>query len=151
MNDLFQVFLISMVPVFEMKASIPMGIVLFNLPVWQVFLISFLGNTFICVFLLTFLEVVSDFLVKHSSFFKKFITWLFERTRRKNLKKFESYRDLALFILVAIPLPLTGTWTACLCAFLFGISFKRSFFLITLGSLVASFIIILTTLGIINI
>ncbi|MDD4662008.1 MAG: small multi-drug export protein [Candidatus Pacebacteria bacterium] len=151
MNELLQVFLISMVPVFEIKASIPMGIVLFNLPVWQVFVVSFLGNTLICMFLLAFLEVVSEFLIKHSSFFKKFITWLFERTRRKNLKKFEDYRDFALFVLVALPFPLTGTWTASLCAFLFGISFKRALFLIIIGSLVASFIIILTTLGIINI
>jgi len=53
--------------------------------------------------------------------------------------------------LVAIPLPFTGAWTGSLAAFVFGISAKKAFPLISLGVLIAGIIVLLSTLGIIKI
>ena len=72
------------------------------------------------------------------------------KLHRKYSKKIERRRDLALIVLVAIPLPFTGAWTGALAAFVFGIPIKRSFPLIILGILIAGAIISLTTIGIIS-
>jgi len=52
---------------------------------------------------------------------------------------------------VAIPMPFTGAWTGALCAFVFGIPFKRAFPAIAGGVVIAGIIVTLTTLGIIKI
>ena len=151
MNDLLQVFLLSMTPVCEMSGSIPLGIVAFKLPAWEVFLVSLFGNSLILFFVLFFLEAITNFLAKHSDFFKKIINWLFERTRRKHRKDFEIYKSLALFLIALFPFPFAGTWTASLCAFLFNVPLKRSVLLIFAGNSIAASILVLATLGIINI
>ncbi len=151
MNDLLQVFFLSMTPICELSGSIPMGIAIFHIPIWQVFIVSLLGNTVIPFFVLNFLEIITTFLSSHSNFFKKIINWFFEKTRVKHSKSFETYRDLALFIIVALPFPFAGTWTASVCAYLFQVPFKKAIFLIIIGNTIAAIIIVLATLGIINI
>ena len=151
MIEELKVFLIAMSPIFELRGSIPMALGVFHLPIWSAFLISVIGNIVPVVFILLLLETVSDFLSRHSCFFQRFFTWLFERTRKKHAKTFETGRNLALLIFVAIPLPLTGAWTGALCAFLFGIPFKRALPTIAGGVVIAGVIITLATLGIIKI
>jgi len=47
---------------------------------------------------------------------------------------------------VGIPLPLTGSWTGSLAAFVFNISFKKSWKLILIGICVAATLVTLITL-----
>ena len=54
-------------------------------------------------------------------------------------------------IFVAIPLPFTGAWTGALCAFVFGIPFRKALIAIAGGVIIAGLIVTLTTLGIIKI
>ena len=121
-----KVFLMAMLPFVELRGSIPLALLEYDLPVWSAFLISLLGNIFPVVFILLFLHKVQLFLSKHFYFFKRFFVWLFERTRKKHWLKFEKWKELALVILVAIPLPLTGAWTGSLCAFLLGIPINKA-------------------------
>ncbi len=151
MNDLLQIFLLSMMPICELTGSIPMGIAVLKLPAWQVFLVSLFGNSLIPFFVLFFLEAITDFLSKHFKFCKKIINWLFERTRRKHNKDFEIYKNLALFMIAVLPFPFAGTWTASLCAFLFNVPLKKTILLIFAGNSIAALILTLATLGIINI
>lgn len=137
------VFLVSMIPVAELRLSIPLGIVTYELPVWQVFFISILGNTFIAFILLHFLE--------RFSLVRKLLHFFCELSKKRHSKKFEIYRNLALVILVAIPLPFTGAWTASLCAFIFNIPKYLAISLIFAGLLISGSIVTLITLGIINI
>lgn len=144
-----QTLLIAMSPILELRGSIPIALTIYNLPIWSAFLFSVLGNIFASLILLLFLEKVSLFLSQKSNLFKKFFDWLFERTRIKNQESFERFKDIFLVIFVAIPLPVTGAWTASMCAFIFGIPFKRSFPLISLGVIIAGVIVTLISLGII--
>ena len=146
-----KVFLIAMSPIFELRGSIPMALGVYHLSVWSAFLISVLGNIVPIIFILLLLESVSGYLSRHSRFFSRFFAWLFERTRKKHAKTFERWKDLALMIFVAIPVPFTGAWTGALCAFVFGIPPKRAFPLITGGVVIAGIIVTLTTLGVIKI
>ncbi|MFH1423916.1 MAG: small multi-drug export protein [Candidatus Nealsonbacteria bacterium] len=146
-----KVFLIAMSPILELRGSIPMALGAYHLPVWSAYLISVIGNIVPIVFVLLLLESVSGYLSRRSRLFNRFFAWLFERTRKKHAKIFERGKDLALILFVAIPMPFTGAWTGALCAFVFGIPFKRAFPLISFGVIIAGIIVTLTTLGVIKI
>ena len=139
-----------MLPISELRGAIPIAISVYNMSVLSAFFWAVLGNIIPVIFILWLLERVSNFLSHHIYFFNRFFAWLFENTRRNHLKKFERWRDLALVILVAIPLPFTGAWTGALAAFVFGIPIRRAFPLIVLGVLVAGTIVSLITVGVIS-
>jgi len=145
-----KVFLIAMSPILELRGSIPMALGVYHLTWWSAFLISVLGNIVPVIFILLLLESVSGYLSRHSRLFNRFFTWLCERTRKKHAQTFERWKDLALMIFVAIPIPFTGAWTGSLCAFVFGIPFKRAFPAIAGGVIIAGIIVTLATLGIIQ-
>ena len=61
----------------------------------------------------------------------------------------ETWEFLGLVIFVGIPLPVTGAWTGAAAAFLFGLSYKKSFTAIFAGLLMSATIVtIITTTGI---
>ena len=121
------------------------------MPIWSAFVLAVLGNLIPVVFIIWFLDILINKLLIHRIYIlNRFLTWLFERTKRKHSKKFDRWRDFALIVLVAIPLPFTGAWTGALAAFVFGIPTKRAFPLIALGVLIAGIIVTLITIGVIN-
>lgn len=148
----FLTFLISMLPVIELKGAIPIAILEYGLPWWQAYIFGVLGSIFSAFLILLLLGVVSEWLSKNFAIFKKFFTWLFDRTRSKHAKKFEKYEELLLLIISAIPLPiLGGVWTAALIAFIFGVKTKNAMIFITIGTIIAGIIFVLGTLGLGNI
>ncbi|NMB92198.1 MAG: small multi-drug export protein [Parcubacteria group bacterium] len=143
------VFLISLSPLAELRGAIPVAISVYHFSWLKAFLISFLGNIIIIVPIIWFLETSSNWLMKKSKFFNRFFTWIFDKTRKKIDHRYNKYRNWALLIFVAIPLPTTGAWTGSIAAYLLGLSKKESFVFISLGVLVAGCIVtILTLLGI---
>ena len=101
-------------------------------------------------FILWLLEPIAKFLRKHSKRMDKFFDWLFTKTRNKHNKKFERWGALALIGFVAIPLPMTGSWTGALAAFIFGVKYLPALLLILLGVLIAGGIVSLITLGVVR-
>jgi uncharacterized membrane protein len=140
------VFLISMTPVSELRGAIPLALTLYHLPWWKAFLISVIGNILIILPVIIFLEKSSELLMRKSKVLNSFFNWLFERTRKKISKSYDKYRNLALLIFVAIPLPMTGAWTASVAAYLLGLSKKEALIYIGLGVVGAGIIVTLTTL-----
>lgn len=140
-------FLIATLPIAELRASIPIALGVYDLSVVTSYIYSVMGNIFPIIFILWFLDPVSNWLSNHSKFFKKFFNWIFERTRRKFTKKYEKWGFLALTLFVAIPLPITGGWTGSIAAFLFGIPFKKAFPLIVVGVMIAGVVVTLASLG----
>ena len=145
------ILLVSMIPVLELRGAIPVAVGVYNMPILDAFFWAVLGNIIPIVFILLGLDLlINKLLIHRIYFFNRFFTWLFERTQRNHSRKFERWKELALVILVAIPLPLTGAWTGALAAFVFGIPLKRAFPLIGLGVAIAGAIVTLITVGIIN-
>ncbi len=142
--------IIANLPFIELRGAIPFALFYGLSPVSAYFL-SVIGNLVPVIFILALFKPLSRFLMKRSLLFNKFFNWLFKRTRAKHNKKIEQWGPLALILLVAIPLPMTGGWTGALVAFLFGFSFKRALGLITFGVLIAGFIVTLASLGILKI
>jgi len=142
--------IIGALPISELRGAIPIAIGVYNMPIPVAFFWAVLGNIIPVIFILWFLEKVSNFLSHRIYFFNRFFTWLFENTRKNHSQKFELLKEFALVILVAVPLPFTGAWTGALAAFVFGIPFKKAFPLIVLGILIAGVIVTCATMGIIN-
>ena len=143
-----QTFLLAMTPIGELRASIPVALEIYRLPVWSAFTFSVLGNMVPVVFLLLLLKPVSEWLSHRWYKFNRFFVWLFERNKRIHSRKFEVWKELALIVLVAIPLPFTGAWTGAICAFIFRIPFKKALPLIFLGVLIAGAVVTALTLKI---
>jgi len=144
-----QTFLLAMTPIGELRIAIPTALTIYHLGWAESYLISVFGNLIPVIFLLLFLESLSGWLSKNFRIFQRFFVWLFEKTRKKYNSRMEKYGYPALVIFVAIPLPVTGGWTAALIAFLFGISFRKAFPLIALGIMIAGGVVLgLTQTGI---
>jgi uncharacterized membrane protein len=143
-------FIISSLPISELRGGLPAALEVFHLPLWRAFLFSVLGNFFPVIFILLFLEKVSNFLRKWKVW-DKFFNRLFDRTCRRFEGKYAAWGSLALVIFVGIPLPMTGAWTGALAAFLFCIPKFRASLLIFLGIILAGTIVTLADLGLVSV
>ncbi|MEK7087167.1 MAG: small multi-drug export protein [Patescibacteria group bacterium] len=145
LNELIT-FIVAALPLSELRGAIPLAMLKFGFSPAKAFLISFLGNVLPVLPLLIGMEKVSGYLIRHFRWFKRFFSWLFERTRAHHEDHFRYWGNLALFIFVAIPLPLTGAYSGALAAFVFGIPKKHAFWSITIGVFFAGLIMTFATL-----
>ena len=144
MQEALLIFLVAASPVVELRGALPLALLVYELPLWQAFFLSVSGNM-VPVLLLPFLGLLAATLSRNSTFVARFLSWLFLYTRKKHERLFELFRDFALVVFVAIPLPFTGAWTATIAAFVFGIPFYRAFPLILFGVIIAAVIVSLLT------
>ncbi len=133
------VIIISMLPIIELRGSIPIAILFFNIPWGEAVILSIVGNMIPIPFLLLFIEWFFK-LISKIPIGARFTSWLFTRTRRKG-KAIERYEAIGLVTFVGIPLPGTGGWTGALASRIFGISFWKSLLYILLGIFLASAIV----------
>ena len=142
------VFVISMIPLIELRGSIPLSLIWGIDPI-VTFLLTYPASLIPAPFIILFINVIFKLLEK-IKFFAKIIEKVIYRTRRKHADKIEKYGYIGLFIIVAIPLPGTGVWSGSLAAALFNMEFKKSLLMIILGNLVAAIAIMLISLGVIS-
>lgn len=144
-----KVFLWGMTPLGELRAAIPIGLTLYKMNAAAVYFFAVLGNLVAVFLLLTFLGSFAKWSSRHVYFSNRFFAWLFSRTKNSHQDKVKKYGLYFLPLFVAIPLPVTGGWTASFITFVFGIPFKKAFPLISLGVLLAGLIVLfLTKVGI---
>lgn len=148
LNKLLLVFLFSMVPVSELRGTIPIAVQVYDLPLWKAAVAAIAGNSLIGVLLVYLLPWLERLLSRYFRFLIPVFEFFSERTRRKHSKKIELYAEVGLFILVAVPLPATGAWTGALAAYIFGLDRFKSSIVITLGVITAGLIVSLLTAGI---
>lgn len=144
-SPLIKTFLLSMTPVGELRVAIPIALTFYKMSPILAYLISVAGNILAVFLILVFLGDFSKWLSKHFIFFEKFFNFLFEKTRREHSVNVEKYGLLALLLFVAIPLPITGGWTASLMAFVFNLPFKKAFPVISIGVMIAGAIVLLVS------
>ncbi|HIH36954.1 MAG TPA: small multi-drug export protein [Methanocellales archaeon] len=144
--DWLPVIVVAAMPISELRGAIPVAI-LHGFDPLTAYMLAVIGNLIPVVPLLLWLEPVSNYLRRYKNW-DRFFNWLFTRTRSRHSEYFEKYGAIALSLFVAIPLPVTGAWTGCAAAFVFGIKFSHALPAIFFGVLIAGVIVTLTTLGI---
>jgi uncharacterized membrane protein len=147
-NAALIVILLGATPFFEARYAIPAALA-YGFPPLTAFALGIIGNILPVIPLLLFLESVSRWLSARSSAMADFFGWLFGRTRKYDVMV-NRWGALALFLFVAVPLPLTGTWSGCALALVFGIRFSRAFPAIVAGAVTAALITTIPTIGILN-
>ena len=141
------VFLVSMVPLIELRGAIPAGIAA-GLDPWLACGAAIFGNLLPVPFIILLVRQVFDRLRKHAFFAPK-IDALERRAHLKG-RLVRKYRLLGLMLFVAIPLPGTGAWTGALIAAFLNIRLRHALPAITLGLLIAGSLVTLMTLGLIH-
>lgn len=141
------VLLTAMLPIFELRLAIPIGIGVLHLSWLQTFIFAVIGNMIPVIPILLLLEWIYSIFAKWK-YTKRFIEWIFERTK-KNSGNIEKYEIAGLIFFVAVPLPGTGAWTGSFAAVLLGISFLKSVLSVFAGVLIAGVIVtVLTLMGV---
>ena len=137
------ILVVAILPIFELRGAIPVGINYLGLPWPSVFLFAVLGNMIpVPLLLIVFNRLVR--IGEKIKFFRKILT----RTERRG-KVVDHYKMLGLIIFVGIPLPVTGAWTGALAARIFGIPFLKAMLGILGGVLIAG--VIVTTLSLLGV
>lgn len=147
------VFLVSMVPLIELRGAIPIAIGMdLGLPEWAVLIIALIGNVIPVPIIYLFARKVLEWGGKCKvKWFKKFCDFCLkkgEKAGTKLLKKAKGGVYFALFLFVAIPIPGTGAWTGTLAASILNLDFKKSMFAVIAGVITAGLIMLLFSLGV---
>ena len=142
------VFLVAMLPVFELRGAIPLGYAMGMQSPVMIYLLAIAGN-FAPVLPILFLLGPAERTLRRFKTMDRFFDWLFRRTvsRSQMIKKYES---LGLILFVAIPAPMTGAWTGCVAAYLFKLPLRMAIPCIILGILIAGLVVTLVSQGVIS-
>ena len=141
-------FIISMLPVFELRGAIPVGVYL-GLPVWKASAISLVGNMLPTPFIIAFVRVVFNWIRAHVRWLAGFVDRMEAKAEKKREKIMRGV-FWGLLVFVAIPLPGTGAWTGAAIAALLDIRMSRALPAILVGVLIAGILVSLATAGVIQ-
>ncbi|WP_040213323.1 COG2426 family protein [Clostridium polynesiense] len=139
MSKLLFIFLFSAVPIVEQRGAIPIGILAYNYNPLLVMVLSYIGSLLPVPFIMLLFNKIYNWLKTKRQF--DFLTNIIDNKIRKNIGKFEKYKEIALITFIAIPLPTTGVWTGTAIAAFLGLDFKKSFLCAALGGLLSAIII----------
>jgi len=145
------VFLVSMVPMIELKGGIAVGLKdQFGFGYGMAFLWAFLGSSFVCIplywlvkwlFKFKFFARIKKALESKAAKLSKRIENM--QTSDANPKKVTFWKCVGVFVFAMIPIPLTGVWTSTVVAVMLNLKFRWAVPVIFLGNAVAGGFILL--------
>ena len=141
MNQYIIPFLVSMVPLIELRGAIPIAQSI-GLPIMTSYLVCIVGNMIPVPFIYLFARKVLEW-GADKPVIGGFFTFCLEKGRkggRKLTEKAGRGTFVALLLFVGIPLPGTGAWTGTLAASILDMDFKSTIIAVMLGVLLAGVI-----------
>jgi uncharacterized membrane protein len=138
-------FLISLLPVAELRAAIPVGVSL-GLPVLGSAAVSVAGNILPVPFIILFARRVFAWMSRRASLLRRLAASL---ERRAGARGDMLYKGavVGLIVFVAVPLPGTGAWTGALIAAVLDIRMKTALPAIGAGVIIAGVLVSGVTIG----
>ena len=142
------VFLVSMVPLIELRGAIPYGIA-FDLDLLPLYIVAIVGNMLPVPFIFFFARKVLLWGAKINwpkglKWIGKFFNFCLTKGEKGGQKLQKSAGKgglfIALLLFVGIPLPGTGAWTGTLAASILNMDFKTSVIAVMLGVVLAGII-----------
>jgi uncharacterized membrane protein len=141
------VFVISMVPILELRGGLLAASVL-NIDIVKAIWLCVIGNIIPVPFILLLITPIFNWL-KQTKTFRPLVEKLESRAMGKS-DQIEKYEFWGLVLFVGIPLPGTGAWTGSLIASLLGIRFKKAFPAVVLGIAMATVIMSVVSYGLLG-
>ena len=142
------VFLVSMVPLIELRGAIPIAAGM-GLPFVQYYIIAIIGNMIPVPFIYFFARKILVW-GADKPVIGNFFTWCLEKGEKGGKKLQETAGKglfFALLLFVGIPLPVTGALTGTLAASILDMDFKSSVLAVMLGVILAGIIMALASMG----
>ncbi len=138
------IFLVSMVPIIELRGAIPIavGMGMQGMDLFWAYVVCVLGNMIPVPFIFLFARKVLLW-GKDKKYIGKFFTFCYNKGEKGGQKlqaKAGKGLFIALMIFVGIPLPGTGAWTGTLAASFLDMDFKKSVIAVMCGVLIAGII-----------
>lgn len=144
-------FLISMVPIVELRGAIPYAAV-FGIPTFRALIICMIGNMLPVPVIFWFARRVLMW-GKDKKYIGKFFTWCIQKGDkggRKLLEKTGGGVYIALMLFVGVPLPGTGAWTGTLAASFLDLDWKKSALAVMGGVVLAGLIVGVVSYGLLG-
>ena len=145
-------FLISMVPLIELRGALPYALAN-GIPPVPAYIVCMVGNMLPVPVIFFFARQVLEW-GKDKKVIGRFFTWCLEKGHNAGAKLQNKASTKGLFIalllFVGIPLPGTGAWTGTLAASILDMDFKSSTLAVLLGVLLAAVIMGVGSLLVIN-
>lgn len=144
--NLFEVILMGATPGILIRGAIPVAILVLGIP-WPIaFVTAFAGNALTVLLLLLGLRHL-DRLSRRIKHVARFGDWIIKRSRREG-GIIQRYKEIGIVVLVAIPVPGSGSTTGVVLAWLLGIPLWRALIAILLGTFILGVeVTILTLMG----
>lgn len=139
--------LTTVLPISELRGGIPLGIFTTGLCARSVFVIAVVANTLVFFPIFFALPLVYDRFLSRIPLFDRYL----ESVRRRGKPKVDRHGFWGLTLFVAIPLPITGVYTGTALAWLLGMDWKKAFPPIAIGVIIAAVIVLLGTLGVVEV
>ena len=147
------VFLISMVPLLELRGALPIALGM-DLPAVPAYIICVLGNMVPVPFIYFFARKVLEW-GADKRYIGKFFRFCLTKGERAGQKLTEAAGRKGLFValmlFVGIPLPGTGAWTGALGASFLNMGFKSTVLSVSLGVVLAGIIMAVASTGVFSI
>ncbi len=144
MLEYLYAFIAGGTPLIEGRLAI-VGAAAAGLNLWYAMPLALLGNLII---------IPITFKLFRLTHFSEFSHKFFGKKVQKKLdyyrKEFERWEELALLIFTAIPVPVSGAYTAILASQIMGLKRRKSMFIIGLGVVFANILALLLSLGLIK-
>ncbi len=141
------VIILSALPITELRLSLPIALQVWHLSIPSAFIYSVIGNLIPLIplyFGLNWLRLITQ---KYMPWATKFVDSSIARAEHKVKDDYAKYGAVALCIFTAIPLPLTGLWSAVLAAVALKIPFKYAAPSIALGVVIAGIVVTIITVS----
>lgn len=151
LNKYLYVFIISMVPLIELRGAIPYSQVM-GLPLVQAYIVAIIGNMLPVPIIYLFARKVLEW-GADKPVIGGFFSWCLRKGEHGGQKlkaKAGNGLFIALMLFVGIPLPGTGAWTGTLAASLLDLEFKESILAVMAGVLLAGIIMGLASAGLLG-
>jgi len=145
MRDIALVILATLTPISELRGGIPLGIAL-GLDPALVFFIAVIANALLFFPVFFALQLFYHRFLSRFPLFNRYL----EKLKERGKPKVDRYGFWGLVLLVAVPLPATGVYTATFLSWLLGMEWRKAFPPIALGAVIAGVIVLLVTLGVLG-
>ncbi|MBU0461349.1 MAG: small multi-drug export protein [Nanoarchaeota archaeon] len=139
-KEIIELIAITFLPILELRASIPYGILKLHMDWILVFLICVLANIVVGMLVFFLLDKFIHLVIKIKPVGKLYHKFV-ERTQKKIHAAIEKWGELGVAVFIGIPVPGSGVYTGALGAYLLGMDYKQFFIACFWGVLLAGVIV----------
>lgn len=141
--ELLTVAGLAALPVSELRGALPLAYFGFHWPLWLSFLVAAIANALAGAAVFLLLEPVSRFFRSHIPWLDMIYTRISQYAEGRHGARLKRGRGAALFVIVALPLPIIGgAWVGALLAHLTRMPLRQALPLIGAGVIAAGFIVV---------